>query len=198
LNRHLVRRRGPFHASEIKKGNVIMIRKFPTTAAMLALTVGVADAATFMPNTPATDARASAMIGQAVYSSDGKDTETGEIQDLLVGENGTIDAVVIGVGGFLGIAEKAVAASFKDVKWAAMPTATASWGWRRPRRSSIRRPSSSMPKCRRRTSPAPSSTMRRQQCRQDQRRHCCRVEGTWDLGGCANTAVLGCRRAQGA
>jgi hypothetical protein len=96
-----------------------MIRKFLATAAILALTVGVADAATFMPNAPATDARASAMIGQAVYSSGAKDAEAiGEIEDLLVGENGTIDAVVIGVGGFLGIGEKAVAASFKDLKWA--------------------------------------------------------------------------------
>ncbi|HEX2117522.1 MAG TPA: PRC-barrel domain-containing protein, partial [Alphaproteobacteria bacterium] len=40
----------------------------------------------------------------------------GEINDLLVDENGMVQAAVIGVGGFLGIGEKDVAVPFKELK----------------------------------------------------------------------------------
>lgn len=95
-----------------------MITKLLTTTAIVAMTAGGAFAATFLPNAPE-DAKASALIGESVYSSDAKDAQTiGEIEELLVTENGAIDAVVIGIGGFLGVGEKDVAVNFKDLKWA--------------------------------------------------------------------------------
>src|SRR6185503_14364924 len=43
------------------------------------------------------------------------DENLGDINDLVVGENGQIEAVVIGVGGFLGIGEKSVGIAFGSV-----------------------------------------------------------------------------------
>jgi hypothetical protein len=56
-------------------------------------------------------------IGARVYSSG--DETVGEINDLIVNLDGTIEGVVIGVGGFLGIGEKDVA-----VEMAAITVAT--------------------------------------------------------------------------
>lgn len=53
------------------------------------------------------------IIGQPVY--DGTTAEAnklGDITDIVVNENGTIAAVIIGVGGFLGIGEKQVAVAY--------------------------------------------------------------------------------------
>jgi sporulation protein YlmC with PRC-barrel domain len=41
----------------------------------------------------------------------------GDINDLVVAENGTVEAVIIGVGGFLGIGEKNVAVPFDNLTW---------------------------------------------------------------------------------
>ena len=57
---------------------------------------------------------ASKWIGQTVYNQ--ADENVGDINDLVIGENGQIDAVVIGVGGFLGIGEKNVAVPFNSVQ----------------------------------------------------------------------------------
>ncbi|MCX5515957.1 hypothetical protein C3941_05020 [Kaistia algarum] len=50
---------------------------------------------------------AARLIGSTVYSP--ADDNLGDINDLVVASNGTVKAVVIGVGGFLGIGEKNVA-----------------------------------------------------------------------------------------
>jgi sporulation protein YlmC with PRC-barrel domain len=64
-------------------------------------------------------ALASNMIGETVYTSDAADAESiGDINDLVVGEDGSINAVVIGVGGFLGVGEKNVAVNFDQIRWA--------------------------------------------------------------------------------
>ncbi|MDQ0326862.1 sporulation protein YlmC with PRC-barrel domain [Rhodopseudomonas julia] len=56
---------------------------------------------------------ASTWIGQTVYSSAGPDAEeVGDVDDLLVDENGNITAAIIGVGGFLGLGEKEVALDY--------------------------------------------------------------------------------------
>ena len=61
---------------------------------------------------------ASQLIGQAVFNSATEDADRiGEINDLIVAEDGTVSAVLIGVGGFLGIGEKAVAVSYSDLEW---------------------------------------------------------------------------------
>ncbi len=62
---------------------------------------------------------ASDLIGKTVYTSEADDGElVGEINDLVIGEDGSVEAVVLGVGGFLGIGEKDVAVNFEDVRWA--------------------------------------------------------------------------------
>ncbi|MCO5732769.1 PRC-barrel domain-containing protein [Rhizobium sp. SSA_523] len=51
--------------------------------------------------------RVSDLEGKAVYGADGENI--GEINDVLVSQDGSVNAVIIGVGGFLGIGEKDVA-----------------------------------------------------------------------------------------
>lgn len=51
---------------------------------------------------------------QSVY--DRSNSKIGDINDVLVGPNGQIDAAIIGVGGFLGAGEKQVAVSFSSIK----------------------------------------------------------------------------------
>ena len=59
------------------------------------------------------DSFATRIIGQPVYDSGAADANhLGDINDLVVNENGTIAAVIIGVGGFLGIGEKQVAVAY--------------------------------------------------------------------------------------
>ena len=55
------------------------------------------------------DNLATEIIGKQVYSSDATDAEhIGDVNNLVVGDNGEIAAVVIGVGGFLGMGESYV------------------------------------------------------------------------------------------
>jgi sporulation protein YlmC with PRC-barrel domain len=56
----------------------------------------------------------SAYYNQSVY--DAKDNKIGDVNDLLVNKDGKIDAVIIGVGGFLGAGEKNVAVPFNSLK----------------------------------------------------------------------------------
>lgn len=53
-------------------------------------------------------------IGKRVYTKAGDDI--GEVNDLFVTDNGNVRAVVLGVGGFLGIGEKDVAVSMNAVE----------------------------------------------------------------------------------
>jgi hypothetical protein len=59
--------------------------------------------------------RAPKLVGVAVYGSDNK--SVGKIDDLLLDKDGTVKAVVIGVGGFLGIGKKDVAVPYSAIKW---------------------------------------------------------------------------------
>ena len=64
------------------------------------------------------DNLATEIIGKQVYSSTAEDAEhIGDVNNLVIGENGEIAAVVIGVGGFLGIGEKNVAVNYAELEW---------------------------------------------------------------------------------
>jgi sporulation protein YlmC with PRC-barrel domain len=64
------------------------------------------------------DNLATEIIGRQVYSSEADDAEhIGDVNNLVIGENGEVAAVVIGVGGFLGIGEKNVAVNFSELQW---------------------------------------------------------------------------------
>ena len=62
---------------------------------------------------------ATQIIGESVYNGTGDDAENiGDVNDIVVGADGKIEAVVVGVGGFLGIGEKDVAVDFTQLEWA--------------------------------------------------------------------------------
>jgi sporulation protein YlmC with PRC-barrel domain len=63
--------------------------------------------------------RASKVVGLSVYND--KNESLGSINDLLTDKNGKIVAVVIGVGGFLGVGEHLVAIPFEKVKFVNEP-----------------------------------------------------------------------------
>jgi sporulation protein YlmC with PRC-barrel domain len=61
---------------------------------------------------------ASTLIGKGVYGSASNDAERiGDVNDVVIAPNGSAEAVIIGVGGFLGIGEKDVAVDFSQVSW---------------------------------------------------------------------------------
>ena len=63
--------------------------------------------------------RASKVVGLAVYNDNNE--SVGSINDLLTDKTGNIKAVVIGVGGFLGVGEHLVAIPFDKVKFVNEP-----------------------------------------------------------------------------
>jgi hypothetical protein len=78
-----------------------------------------------------TDVQASKFIGMRVYATE-KDLapdasvkaenqkewdDIGEINDVILSRRGEVKAVVVGVGGFVGIGEKNVAVAMKDIKF---------------------------------------------------------------------------------
>jgi len=64
-----------------------------------------------------TDQLATKIIGQPVYDGPAGDADNlGNINDLVLNGNGDVAAVVIGVGGFLGLGEKQVAVDFTSLQ----------------------------------------------------------------------------------
>lgn len=70
----------------------------------------------FLTQEKAGEWRASKLKGLDVYNDDRQ--RLGAIKDILVDRDGKIDAVVIGVGGFLGFHEHDVALRFDQISWA--------------------------------------------------------------------------------
>lgn len=61
---------------------------------------------------------ASSVLGKTVYTgSDEQGEAIGDVNDVVINASGGAEAMVIGVGGFLGIGEKDVAISFDRVSW---------------------------------------------------------------------------------
>jgi hypothetical protein len=57
-------------------------------------------------------------MGDAEWNAmKGNHDHIGEVNNLVVGTDGRIHQVVLGVGGFLGIGEKSVSVRFSDVRW---------------------------------------------------------------------------------
>ncbi len=55
----------------------------------------------------------------AYYNEDVYDTQNnqiGDVNDILLGQDGRVEAVMVGVGGFLGVGEKDVAVPFNALK----------------------------------------------------------------------------------
>ncbi|WP_048644894.1 PRC-barrel domain-containing protein [Nitratireductor soli] len=61
------------------------------------------------------------LIGKAVYNGTGAEAENiGKVNDLVLDDAGDVKAIVVGVGGFLGIGQKEVALEYDLVEWAEM------------------------------------------------------------------------------
>ncbi|WP_244069719.1 PRC-barrel domain-containing protein [Bradyrhizobium sp. Ce-3] len=80
-----------------------------------------ASTAATSPSTYKGDWRASKVVGLSVYND--KNESVGSINDLLMDKEGAIKAVVIGVGGFLGVGEHLVAVPLDKVKFVNEPVA---------------------------------------------------------------------------
>jgi sporulation protein YlmC with PRC-barrel domain len=87
----------------------------PTTTIDRADTASANTAMTLSDSSLQGDWRASKVVGLAVYN-DNNDS-VGTINDLLMDKSGNIKAVVLGVGGFLGVGEHLVAVPFDKVKF---------------------------------------------------------------------------------
>lgn len=68
------------------------------------------------------------LLGQTVYSSAQDDAEEiGTINDMVVTSGRGLSAVVIGVGGFLGVGTKDVAVDFNQLEWAEREDGSRRW-----------------------------------------------------------------------
>jgi hypothetical protein len=68
------------------------------------------DRVNFIRQQTANDWRGSDLIGSSIYGPDNK--SIGDVNDVLIAGGGEVKAVVVGVGGFLGVGEKNVALPF--------------------------------------------------------------------------------------
>jgi hypothetical protein len=91
----------------------LVAKSLALSAAVLTLSTG-AFAAQLMSSVPSSSLTVTNWYKQTVY--DPSNNKIGEIGDVLVGPNGEVNAVIIGVGGFLGAGEKDVAVNFNSIK----------------------------------------------------------------------------------
>lgn len=68
----------------------------------------------YISSAPANGMRASDLIGTEINTTG--DEEVGSVSDLIIDQNGQVIAVVVGVGGFLGMGEKNVAIGWDHLK----------------------------------------------------------------------------------
>jgi sporulation protein YlmC with PRC-barrel domain len=116
-----------------------MVAKYIATALLgTALISGGAFAQTTTPASPDTAAsssstpmqtnlkgnwRASKLVGLAVYNDSNE--KLGDISEILVDNSGKINAVVVGIGGVLGVGQHDIAVSFDKLKWVNEPVRAA-------------------------------------------------------------------------
>ncbi len=91
------------------------------TAVLIASVSGAAHGQTadFRTQEGSDNWRASKLSGVAIFGLDNK--KVGSISDVLIDHNGKASAIVIGVGGFLGLGQKDVAVPFDRVKFTDQP-----------------------------------------------------------------------------
>jgi len=107
-----------------------MKRILATTALVLIMAGGAYSAQMGNYTAQPQDVEASDFIGARIYAAETMPTtdavkvgaekdwaDVGEINDVILGRDGQIKAVVLGVGGFLGMGEKSVAIPMQDVKF---------------------------------------------------------------------------------
>jgi sporulation protein YlmC with PRC-barrel domain len=84
-------------------------------AALLISTAALAAGnAQLMTTVPSSSLTVTDWYKQNVYNP--SNTKIGEVMDVLIGPNGQVSTVIVGVGGFLGVDEKDVAVSFNSIQ----------------------------------------------------------------------------------
>jgi sporulation protein YlmC with PRC-barrel domain len=84
-------------------------------AALLISTAALAAGnAQLMSTVPASSLTVTDWYKQDVYNP--SNTKIGKVMDVLVGPNGQVSTVIVGVGGFLGVDEKDVAVNFNSIQ----------------------------------------------------------------------------------
>jgi sporulation protein YlmC with PRC-barrel domain len=74
----------------------------------------VANAAGLMTSVPSSSMTVTHWYKQDIY--DQSNAKIGQVMDVLLDKNGQVNAVIVGVGGFLGAGEKDVAVNFDSIK----------------------------------------------------------------------------------
>ena len=82
--------------------------------AVAVMTPAMALAASPLSTLPAGGWTVTNYYKQSVY--DPKEADIGKVDDVLINKEGNVTALIIGVGGFLGVGEKDVAVPFSSVK----------------------------------------------------------------------------------
>jgi len=107
-------------------GSVTALAQAPSTTANpppATPMVTAPGAATFMTEMRAGMWRASKLEGMDVYNNGNE--KIGDISELILDQSGRVEAVVIGVGGFLGLGEHNVAVPFEQMRWSSEPVRSA-------------------------------------------------------------------------
>ncbi|WP_114946997.1 PRC-barrel domain-containing protein [Microvirga calopogonii] len=92
-----------------------------STSPNAAASAGSVSSGNWMTQERAGQWRASKIEGLNVYNNNNE--KIGDISELLVDQSGKVEAVVIGVGGFLGMGEHDVAVPFDQIKFVTEPRA---------------------------------------------------------------------------
>jgi sporulation protein YlmC with PRC-barrel domain len=85
-----------------------------STVALLASGSALMAAGELMTNIPTSSLTVTNWYKQSIY--DPSNSTIGKIDDVLVSSDGRVEALIVGVGGFLGVGEKDVAVSFSAVR----------------------------------------------------------------------------------
>ena len=101
-------------AAAMLSGAIFMSPATAETAATDSTAINDLEPAVMLTTRPEHAVTIKTYYEQPVYSP--SDESIGEIRDVLIDEDGEISALIIGVGGFLGLGEKNVAVPFDAVR----------------------------------------------------------------------------------
>ena len=91
------------------------MKMFSAVAVAMIVASSVAYSTEMMSSVPASSKTVTDWYKQDIY--DPSNSKIGKIDDVLVSDSGQVNALIVGVGGFLGAGEKDVAVPFNAVKW---------------------------------------------------------------------------------
>ena len=100
---------------------------FAQTASPPPSAPATAPATTAAPKAPETNLagqgkwRASKLMGVDIYGPD--NSKVGDVTEVIMGKDGKVEMITVGVGGFLGIGAKDVAIPYEQVTWSDQPMA---------------------------------------------------------------------------